>query len=264
MLTSMYCPDTISASWVPFAGMLTGWLVRPLFVLPFFVLLFSAASLLPRAFGRRPVQMAVVGLGLVYALTLFPVTANVAEVALEWRIPHDSGAAADAVVVLGRGGDLNPSRVEVAAQLWKERRAPLIFASGISDAPKILTMLRDKGIPDQQLQGEECSRTTYENAEYTSTLLRPQGVQRILLVTDGPHMLRSWLTFRGFGFTVTPIVSAGPDSLSRVGRTRLILREYLGLVSYGLLGRFSSSPQSSAMSGPQPSVSQPLTASYSS
>lgn len=37
MLTSMYCPETVSASWVPFAGMLTGWLVRPLFVLPFFV-----------------------------------------------------------------------------------------------------------------------------------------------------------------------------------------------------------------------------------
>jgi uncharacterized SAM-binding protein YcdF (DUF218 family) len=264
MLTSMYCPETVSASWVPFAGMLTGWLVRPLFVLPFFVFSFGAASLLPRRFGRRPLRMAIVALGLVYSLTLFPITANLAEVALKWRIPDDSGATADAVVILGRGSELNPSRVAVAAELWQEQRAPLIFASGISDAPKILAMLHDRGIPDQQLQGEECSRTTYENAEYTTSLLRPQGVQRILLVTDGPHMLRSWLTFRGFGFSVTPIVSAGPDSLSRVGRTRLILREYLGLVSYGLLGRFSPSSQNNAMSVPQPSVSQPLTASHSS
>jgi uncharacterized SAM-binding protein YcdF (DUF218 family) len=257
MLTSIQCPDSISGSWVSWAGTLSDWLVRPLLVLPLFIVLFGLCGLLPRRRGRRPLRAVVVALSLTYLIGVFPMTVNLAELALNRQIPDDSGSRADAVVILGRGSQLNPSRVEVATQLWQEQRAPLMFASGINDAPEILTMLHDRGIPEQQLQGEDCSRTTYENAEFTASLLKPQGVQRILLVTDGPHMLRSWLTFRGAGFNVTPVSSASLDTLSRTRRTRLVFREYLGLVSYGLLGRFSPNQDAQAVHlTPQPSQSQ--------
>lgn len=256
-MTPIICADSASGSWVSFAGPLSQWMVQPLLVIPVFVCLFGAVSLLPKHRMRRLCRRGTVTLALIYLVGIFPITVNLAEAVLKKSIPQDPGVTADAVVILGRGGRLNPSRAEVAAHLWQEHRAPLIFASGIFDAPKLLSILHGEGIPDQSLQGEDCSRTTYENARYTADWLKPQGIQRILLVTDGPHMLRSLLTFRGFGFEVIPVPSPGMKSLDRTSRTRLVLREYLGLVSYGLLGRFSEHENSRAMlSTPQVSVSQ--------
>jgi hypothetical protein len=69
-------------------------------------------------------------------------------------------------------------------------------------------------------------------------------------------MLRSFLTFRSFGFDVVPVPSSGLRYLDRTDRTRMVLREYLGLVSYGLLGRFSAQEHGrAAIPIPQP-VSQ--------
>lgn len=248
MLIPIVCPDSGSSSWVVLAGILSLWLVRPLFVLSALFALFVVSSLIPHRPIQRIFRRGTVALALIYLVGFFPPTISIAETALKQAIPEDSGATADAVVILGRGRRLNPSRAEVAAHLWQEQRAPLIFASGIHDAPKLLSMLHNTGIPDQSLQGEGCSRTTYENAEFTSNLLKPQGIRRILLVTDGPHMLRSLLTFRGFGFEVIPFPSTSLQSLDRTSRTKLVLREYMGLVSYGLLGRFSAHASSAPVS----------------
>lgn len=239
MLTPMLCSGSVSSSWVSFTGPLSRWLVQPLLVLPVFVCLFGLVSLLPRHPVRRLFRRGTVTLALIYIIGIFPITVNLAEAALKKAIPQDSGATADAVVILGRGEPLNPSRAKVAAHLWEEHRAPLIFASGIRDSSRLLAMLHKQGIPDTALQGEGCSRTTYENAQFTANLLKPQGIHRILLVTDTPHMLRSLLTFRGFGFEVIPVPSPGARRVDRSQRTKLVLREYLGLASYGFLGRFS-------------------------
>jgi uncharacterized SAM-binding protein YcdF (DUF218 family) len=220
--------------------------------------LFLLVSLLPRRWGRRPARITVVGIALSYLLALSPLFINLAGRVLESQIPTDSGVTADAIVVLGRGEGYNPSRVTVAKELWEEQRAPLIFASGISDAPRIVRSLQGWGIPEQSLQGEECSRTTYENARFTASLLQPQGVQRILLVTDSPHMMRSILTFRGFGFNVIPVISSGLRGLDRNNKTFVVLREWVGLVSYGLMGRYTrqDSPDELATSVPLPLLSQ--------
>jgi len=152
-------------------------------------------------------------------------------------IPDDPGTHVDAIVVLGRGLPLRLSRVEVAAKLWKADRAPTIFASGQGDAPDMVERLRTKGIPAQVLAGENCSASTEENARFTATLLQPQGVQQILLVTDSPHMLRSLLSFRSFGFTVIPH-PIPPSQLNPKDKGFEELREYGGLVFYSLLGWF--------------------------
>lgn len=248
MLTPIVCADPGSSSWFAFAGTLSLLLVRPLFVLFALIVLFASSRLIPRRLLQWIFRKGIIALALVYLAGFFPPTINIAETVLKQSIPQDSGVSADAVVILGRGGTLNPSRAEVASHLWQEQRAPLIFASGIYDAPQLLSILHHAGIPDQALQGEGCSRTTYQNAEFTASLLKPQGIQRILLVTDGPHMLRSFLTFRGFGFEVIPAPSASLQSLDRTSRTKLVLREYMGLVSYGLLGRFSDHTSTSPMS----------------
>lgn len=240
MLTSIACPGSVS-SWVAFAASLSAWMVQPLVILPGLVLLFLLVSLIPALRRRRFLRTGTIALNLIYLLIIFPPTIRGAETLLAHAIPQDSGITVDAVVILGRGAPLNPSRAKAAAALWQEHRAPLIFASGISDAPKLIRLLEKRGIPPASLQGEECSRTTYENAQYTAALLQPQGVRNILLVTDAPHMLRSLLTFRSFGFRVIPAISSSLEKLNPQNRAKLVLREYMGLVSYGLLGRFSSS-----------------------
>ncbi|MBO3464480.1 YdcF family protein, partial [Aetokthonos hydrillicola] len=81
-------------------------------------------------------------------------------------------------------------------------------------------------------------RTTQENALFTASILQPRQVKQILLVTDSPHMLRSLLTFRRLGFDVIPHISPIPPKLTPTKTAMLVFYEYMGLVSYGLEGRF--------------------------
>jgi uncharacterized SAM-binding protein YcdF (DUF218 family) len=160
-------------------------------------------------------------------------------------LPTDSGTATDAIVVLGRGIELARERVDVVAELWQARRAPRIFASGKTDAPIMIRLLEEKGIPNRVLEGENCSLTTAENATFTAAILHSQGIRRILLITDRQHMLRSLLVFRANGFTVIPHTSPLPQDFGIKAKAFLSFREYAALVSYGLRGLFleQRSPQ---------------------
>ncbi len=143
---------------------------------------------------------------------------------------------------MGRGQKLRNRRVKIAVQLWQAQRARKIFASGMGDAPQIITFLKAEGVPQDRINGESCSQSTEENALFTSTLLQPQGIRQLILITDPPHMLRSYLTFRSFGFIVIPYSSPIPPDWTSAERARLVFREYLGLVSYAFLGRFQQRP----------------------
>lgn len=158
--------------------------------------------------------------------------------ALVASLPADSGATADAIVVLGRGMELRNSRIKIAVQLWQAKRAPKIFASGMNDAPDMIQLFKAKGIPSQMLGGESCSETTEENALFTANVLHSQGIRQILLITDSPHMLRSFLTFRSLGFKIIPHTSPLPVYWTSTEEAGFVVKEYIGLVSYAFLGRF--------------------------
>jgi uncharacterized SAM-binding protein YcdF (DUF218 family) len=154
-------------------------------------------------------------------------------------LPGDTGEMAEAIVILGRGKFLAPQRAETAATLWRNQRAPLIFVSGNhQEFLDIVDELKQDAIPDAAIDGEFCSKTTEENAEFTASVLFPRGIRRILLVTDPPHLMRSLLTFQSLGFRVLPYPSPFPEALNRRQKTMLTLQEYSGLVSYALQGRF--------------------------
>jgi uncharacterized SAM-binding protein YcdF (DUF218 family) len=174
---------------------------------------------------------------LFYILAGTPPMLAVADWGLVNFLPADSGVPTDAIVILGRGLQFSPSRVDVAAKLWQDKRAPKIFVSGEGDAPQIVELLLSKGIPAQTISSEACSQTTQENALFTAVLLQPLGVKSILLITDPPHMLRSLLTYRSLGFTVIPHPSPLPP-LQAKREALIVWKEYLGMVSYGLKGRF--------------------------
>ncbi len=164
---------------------------------------------------------------------------------LTWPLPNDSGDRVDAIVVLGRGESLRDERLAKVWQLWREERASNIFASGMLDAKFITRRLEKSGVPVLSLGGEECSQTTEENALFTSALLRSRGIDDILLVTDSPHMLRAFLTFRSMSFEVTPHpVSLQPQQMGKISRLRTVLREYVALLHHAITGKFKArSPQ---------------------
>lgn len=154
-------------------------------------------------------------------------------------LPTDSGEVANAIVLLGRGGgEFYYHRVNLATELWQAKRAPLIFTSGDTDATSMVEQLKDKGVPEQSLDGEDCSLTTWENAVFTAAILQPQGMQKIILITDEPHMWRSLLVFRAIGFTVIPHTTPVPSYLNAKEEGFLRFREYMGALGYAFRGLF--------------------------
>lgn len=244
MLSQIACPQVEATGlWTYFTWALTGIIAhsftQPLLVIAILIGLFGLLHFLPQRSFRRLLRSGLVGVLVLYLLAIFPPSIRLAEGLLTRPLPSYTGQSADAVVMLGRGPAMTPDRVALAAKLWEDHKARLIFASGTGDAPAMIGLLKQKGVPTQIIGGENCSRTTYENAQYTAQVLEPQGVRHILLVTDAPHLLRSTLLFRKFGFKVTPISSSDLQDIRSNERTALVLREYVGLVSYGLMGRLS-------------------------
>lgn len=121
----------------------------------------------------------------------------------------------------------------------------------MSDAPLIMEELKDKGVPAQNLEGERCSQTTEENAIFTSAILNPQQYRKVLLITDPPHMLRSFWVFQSLGYLPIPEVSTFPENLNPPERVVSLVREISGLVMYALTGRFGSRTPEAIASSPE-------------
>lgn len=232
--------------WLDIKGTASHWLTTPGIMIPILL----CVALLPTVFLSRRWRWIGSGIALlplvVYVTLPLPPVYDWLESGLTRWIPVDQGRTADAIVLLGRGPDVGQWQVEVAAELWRQHRAPLIFASGSGDSPRLQRELKQTGVPKTAIQGEDCSQTTHENAQFTAQLLNPQGVRRIILVTDRPHMLRSWLTFKAVGFSVTPHFAPGPRRPEDYRFPLELVREYVGLVNYWLLGRFSPATANSS------------------
>jgi len=132
------------------------------------------------------------------------------------------GQRADAIVVLGSGrerGDvawgsdqptgIGLERQRYAARLAKASGLPVLTTGGLhygtppSEAQLMADSLRDDfGVVVRWQEGE--SRTTWENAQFTAQILLPQGIKRVVVVTQAAHMPRSVWSFRKAGFEVVP------------------------------------------------------------
>lgn len=190
---------------------------------------------------------------------------------LEQLYPHQDPASvpqAQAIVVLGgitAGGrhnwfepidsDQTVHRVDTAADLYHEHRAPYVIVSGaalegsVSEAQIMANALQRQGVPSDAILKEENSYTTYENALYTAELLRNRHLDDIILVTSALHMPRAMAVFREQG--LTPIPAPSPPQITVPSRTgfwfwqpslqvldasRSIIKEYVGMLVYWLRG----------------------------
>lgn len=98
-----------------------------------------------------------------------------------------------------------------AARVFKAIDASRVIASGGNARPKRQTMaestllrrlLVDAGVPDARIIDESSSTTTAEQAAFVRELLRPLGVNRVVVVTSAAHMPRSLTLFRATGLEV--------------------------------------------------------------
>lgn len=114
--------------------------------------------------------------------------------------PQDSLRKADAIVVIS-GGDTT-ERIKKGVELYKEGWAPVLVFSGaaasgdVSNAKMMKNIAVSMGVPVEAILLEEKSKTTEENAEYTSDLLKREGYNSFILVTSPYHQRRAYELFR--------------------------------------------------------------------
>ena len=178
---------------------------------------------------------------------------------LQWA---ELAGQAQAIVVLGGGreqgdpgwGGDQPSlmaleRARYAARLAKASGLPVLTSGGLhygeppSEAAMMAEVLaRDYGVAVRWQEG--LSRTTWENARYSAEILKKEGVERVLLVTQAWHMPRARWSFEQVGFQVVsaPMGFLGvpngrpaggwlPESKA-VWQNGLLLNEAAGLWAY--------------------------------
>ncbi|WP_160108310.1 YdcF family protein [Pseudomonas izuensis] len=175
------------------------------------------------------------------------------------------GQHADAIVVLGSGrerGDLawgedQPTglgleRQRYAARLAKASGLPILTSGGLhygtppTEAKLMADSLRDDfGVSVRWQEGR--SRTTWENAQLSAEVLLPEGIKRVVLVTQAWHMPRAVWSFRKAGFEVVPAPMGflGTDDngkplggwmpeINAIWRSGQLINEAVGQVGYSL------------------------------
>ena len=226
-------------TWATMSSVLLFVLSRPLIAIALLLILASLFWLFtPRRWKKR-VTLASVALVIGYLVLISPIFSAIGTRLITAFVPSDSGETADAIVVLGRGYEQNETRSNIVGELWENDRAPIIVPSGRKDALAMENILR-ASFPKAPVASEPCSLTTDQNAEFTAALLRPEGVESIILVTDPPHMWRSLLTFQSFGFKVIPHYTPLSADTIPIKKRFLFTREAIGLVNYAILGRYRS------------------------
>ena len=138
---------------------------------------------------------------------------------------------------------------ETVALALRHPQARVVFTGGSSAViPGGVRLFADLGLPEARLTFEQESRNTYENAVLTRRLVQPRAEELWLLVTSASHMPRAVGCFRAAGWSVVPwpvnYTTAADPALwwrwpfpTRLNHAEWALREWVGLVSYRLMGR---------------------------
>lgn len=142
--------------------------------------------------------------------------------AVYWQARTDEARPVDAIVVLGaaqyngRPSPVLSARLDHALSLFDDGLAPLIVLTGgralgdaYTEAETGQSYLEERGVPASAMLLENEGRDTFSSMQGVAALLDGSDVDRILLVSDGFHLLRAELMARHFGFEAYG--SAAPD-----------------------------------------------------
>jgi vancomycin permeability regulator SanA len=156
--------------------------------------------------------------------------------------------AADAIVVLGAAqfngvpSQVFQARLDTAYDLYVQGYAPLIVVTGgrlygdqYTEAESGRTYLIDRGVPADAILMENVSHNTAASFDGVEKLLKPRGVESLLVVSDGFHLYRSKMLANAAGFEA--YCFASEDSPIRPGsgtELRYLVRETLGVLAWKL------------------------------
>lgn len=176
-------------------------------------------------------------------------------------VPASTYPQADAIVVFGGDGmpdpranweqipdKINGNRLGFAYQLYREGRAPImVLSANKGGAIKMAWILETKGLPKAALRVESQADSTYQNALYSSRILKQEKLGRVLLVTSPFHMPRALAVLRKRGIDAIPAPTMPRPQPAFEGSgwlpnrkalllSRTYLHEYFGLWAYSIRG----------------------------
>jgi len=170
-----------------------------------------------------------------------------------WRVGRtQSTAQVDAIVVMGAAqydgvpSPLLKARLMHAFDLWEQKISPRIVLTGgnkpgdrFTEASASAIFLRQQGVPQEELLQESSSRSTYEALRNVRDLVKNDanfaGIERIVIVTDPFHELRSRLTAKEWGFDAS--TSATPNSpIAGNGAFKKHVKEGVGIALARVIG----------------------------
>jgi uncharacterized SAM-binding protein YcdF (DUF218 family) len=157
--------------------------------------------------------------------------------------PDQPAKRAEAIVVPGAGGvalgggltDRSLRATLEGITLFQEGWAPLLVLSGEASGPRRAEaevraeFARQLGVPAASIVTLSTARTTREEALGVRALLQPRKVNKILLVVDGPGMIRAAEVFARVGFEVLPAPSSATVDPRRSPEDRLSYLREIGM-----------------------------------
>jgi uncharacterized SAM-binding protein YcdF (DUF218 family) len=199
--------------------------------------------------GLAPVRrLGRFGGAVLLALAVLAAYYAISVVRVVWAGRDDGPARTDAIVVLGAAQyDGRPSpelaaRLDHALALWQREVAGLIVVTGgklpgdrFTEAQSAATYLRQRGVPDDAIIGEDQGRTTWESLAAVAPLLRERNIQDVVVVSSSYHVLRSRSMLTELGFRTSGAAPAD-DRIGRGSWVRHVLKEAVGVAAGDLLG----------------------------
>jgi uncharacterized SAM-binding protein YcdF (DUF218 family) len=156
----------------------------------------------------------------------------------------------DAIIVMGAAqldgtpGAILEARLKEALRIYKEDYANQIFTVGegapgdrFTEAGASREWLGRKGVPWRSVTAIKIGRDTFTSIEALARNISTDKYQKIIIVTDPYHCLRSKTMARDFGFSAScSPVQTGEASLDKAG-FRYLVREASAYLAYITLGR---------------------------
>ena len=218
--------------------------------------------------------MSRIGVSLLLILGFLPVGQNML-VALESRnpAPIELPKKIDGIIVLGGSIDLKKSIAHHQVQLNENApritemlvlakrypRAKVIFTGGdgnllsssSSESEQLNILLKNIGFNTSRIVFEGESRNTFENMEFSKTMVHPKSGESWVLVTSAYHMPRSAAIFNSHGWPIIPYpagyltdgtykVMPSLDVLGNMYKFQVAAREIIGIMAYTLTGRIKT------------------------
>jgi uncharacterized SAM-binding protein YcdF (DUF218 family) len=137
------------------------------------------------------------------------------------------------------------ARLDHAADLFHRHVAPVVVVTGgkqpgdrFTEASAGADYLHTRGVPDAAIQRESTSHSSWESLLAAARFLRPEGIRRVVLVSDPFHSLRIQLIAADVGLdAVTSPTHTSP--ITGLDEWRRFASEALG-VSVGRIFGFGS------------------------